>query len=416
MATFSLARPRSALSRSATLSALRYPNFRLYFLGQLISLSGTWMQVVAQGWLVFHLTQSELWLGIVACAAGLPALVLSPFAGVVVDRFPRRRLLIISQFLQMILAFILAALTFANVVQVWHIVMLAFALGMVNAFDAPSRHAIIVDMVGHTDLPSGVALNSVMFNGSRVFGPIAAGVALAEVGPAWCFLLNGLSFLAVIFMLYIIRIPNAMHGSGDTSPFQRLKDGLEFARSHATIAPLLLLAVVGSFLTGNLSTLLPAFADTVLHSPEEAYAAMTTAMGIGAVLSATVMAYLARRIGRGHTVTSMVAVVLLSALLFSLSTSTPAAVFFAGTFGFGIILEFVTVNTLIQNEVPDHFRGRVMSLYTLTWFGIAPFGSLLLGVTAQVIGSPAAIAIFVSLGSIICAAILWRSPRVRQLP
>src|SRR5215813_6142342 len=153
MATTSAVRPASSsgIFGSGTLSALRFPNFRLYFIGQLISLSGTWMQIVAQGWLVFHLTQSELWLGIVACAAGLPALILSPFAGVIVDRFPRRRILLVSQTVQMILALILALLTFANTVQVWHIVVLAFCLGIVNAVDAPSRHAIIVDLVGHKD-------------------------------------------------------------------------------------------------------------------------------------------------------------------------------------------------------------------------------------------------------------------------
>ncbi len=415
MTTTTAARPRFALSQSATLSALRYPNFRLYFLGQMVSLSGTWMQVVAQGWLVFNLTQSELWLGIVACASGLPALVLSPFAGVIVDRFPRRRLLLISQTVQMILALILAALTFTHTVQVWHIMALAFALGIVNAVDAPSRHAIIVDLVGHDDLPSGIVLNSVMFNGSRVVGPVAAGIALTQVGPAWCFLLNGLSFLAVIFMLFIMRFPNNIHSTGDFAPIQRLKQGLRFARQHETIAPMLLLAAVASIFTSNISTLLPAFADTVLHSPKEAYAAMTTSTGAGAVLSAVVMAYLGRRYGRGHVVTAMAALVLIATLLVSQTTSINAAVLLMGVFGFGIILQFVTVNTLIQNEVPDEFRGRVMSLYTLTWFGLSPFGALALGLTAQTIGTPTAIAIYTLIGGAVSLFILWRSPRVRQL-
>jgi MFS family permease len=415
MTTFSLARPRSALAHSATLSALRYPNFRLYFIGQLVSLSGTWMQIVAQGWLVFNLTQSELWLGVVACAAGLPALILSPFAGVIVDRFPRRRILLVSQTVQMVLALILALLSFANTVQVWHIVTLAFFLGIVNAVDAPSRHAIIVDLVGHDDLPSGIALNSVMFNGSRVVGPVMAGIALTQVGPAWCFLLNGLSFLAVIFMLFIIRIPHNLHTSGDFTPIERLKQGLRFARHHDTIAPLLLLAATASVFTSNISTLLPAFADTVLHSPKEAYAAMTTSTGAGAVLSAVVMTYVGRRFGRGWVVTAMAVLVLVATLLVSQTTVINTAVVLMGVFGFGIILQFVTVNTLIQNEVPDEFRGRVMSLYTLAWFGLAPFGALALGLTAQMIGTPTAIALYTLIGGVIGLTILWRSPKVRHL-
>jgi MFS family permease len=416
MTTSTLARPRAMLAQSVTLSALRFPNFRLYFLGQLVSLSGTWMQIVAQGWLVFHLTQSELSLGVVACASGLPALLLSPFAGVIVDRFPRRTILLISQSAQMMLALILAALTFANAVQVWHIVTLAFFLGMVNAIDAPSRHAIIFDLVGHDDLPSGIALNSIMFNGSRVVGPVAAGIALTQVGPAWCFLLNGLSFLAVIFMLFIIQIPNLTRNSSEFHPLTRLKEGLHFSRHHETIAPMLVLAAVAGIFSANVSTLLPAFADTVLHSPKEAYAAMTTSTGLGAVFSAVVMAYLGRRFGRGRVVTAMAVVVLVATLLVSHTTSINAAVLLMGVFGFGIILQFVTVNTLIQNEIPDEFRGRVMSLYTLTWFGLSPFGALALGLTAQTIGTPNAIALYAMIGGVFGLLILWRSPKLRQLP
>lgn len=414
MASRTLTSPPSGLHHG-TLAALRFPNFRLYFIGQVISLSGTWMQAVAQGWLVFHLTQSELWLGIVACAAGLPTLVLAPFAGVLVDRFPRRTLLLIAQFGQMILALILAALTFANTVQVWHIVVLAFLLGIMNAIDAPCRHAIVADLVDRESMNSGIALNSIMFNGSRVLGPAAAGIALAQVGPAWCFLFNGLSFLAVIFMLLIMKVNSVIHSTSTASPMNRLKEGLRFSRNHPTILPLLLMAVCGSLFTGNLSTLLPAFSDVILHSPEEAYAILSVAIGIGAVAAGLVLAPVGKRFGRGRVLMFMTPFVLLTALFFSFSSSTTMSAFWVTLFGFGIILQFTTVNTLIQNEVPDEFRGRVMSLYSLTWFGIAPFGSLALSAVAQQFGSPIAITIFEILGAAAMVILLYRWPRSRAL-
>jgi MFS family permease len=377
----SAVRPQPGI-QTTTLAAFRHNNFRLYFIGQLISLSGTWMQTVAQGWLVFHLTQSELWLGVVACAAGMPSLVLSPFGGVIVDRVPRRRILLFSQFAQMLLAFTLAWLTFTHVVQVWHIVTLAFLLGVVNAIDAPSRQAIVADMVGRDDLTSGIALNSMMFNASRIFGPAAAGILLRLVGPAWCFFLNGVSFLAVIGMLLIIHIASAVNPTTAFAPLRQLKEGLRFSRRHPTIAPLLLLAAVSSLFVINVTSLLPAFAATVLHSPTEAYATMSTATGVGAVFAAGLMALAGKRFGRGRVVLVMSIFTPLSVFLLSRVTALPLAILLAGLYGFGIILQFVTTNTLIQSEVPDEFRGRVLSLYTLMFFGVAPFGALALGVTA----------------------------------
>lgn len=400
---------------AGTLTALRYPNFRLYFVGQMISLSGTWMQIVAQGWLVFHLTQSELWLGLVACAAGLPSLVLSPVGGVLIDRIPRKRLLLFSQTAQMMLALILAVLAFTNVVQVWHIMLLAFLLGIVNAIDAPSRQAIIVDLVGHESLSSGIALNSFMFSVGRIFGPAAAGIALTQVGPAWCFLLNGLSFLAVIAMLLLMDMQVKPSGNSEFAPLKQLREGLSFARHHSTILPLLLLAAITSLLTANITTLMPAFADTVLHSPKEAYAAITTATGLGSALAGISMAKIGRRFGRGWVVITMSVFVTLVCLLVSAVTTVWLAVLLMGFYGFGIILEFVSVNTLIQSQVPDAYRGRVMSLYTLSWFGISPFGALGMGLLAAGVGTPGAIAIFTLIGGVLSIGILLRWRGVRQL-
>jgi MFS family permease len=398
-----------------TLSALRIAKFRLYFIGQTISISGTWMQTVAQGWLVFHLTQSELWLGLVACAAGLPSLLLSPLGGVIIERVPRRTLLLITQAVQMVLAFILAYLTFTDTVAVWHIMLLAFLLGVTNAIDAPTRQAIVVDLVGREHLASGIAMNSMIFNISRVIGPVVAGIVLTQIGSGWCFLLNGLSFVAVIYMLWIIRIDNAPGGTKSLAPMKQLKEGLQYARQHDTIAPLLLLAVAAALFTNNVSTLLPAFADVILHSPADAYSAITIAIGVGAVISSLVLGFAGRRFGRGRVVAAMAVLVSISTFCFGLTTSVELSMAFGVLYGFAIILQFILVNTLIQNEVPDVFRGRVMSLYTLSWFGIAPFGALLMGGIAYVIGTPAAMAIAAIAGGIMSLYVLWRWPAARRM-
>lgn len=409
-----VAHPQSDAVRTRTLAALRYTNFRLYFFGQIISVSGTWMQAVAQGWLVFHLTQSELWLGIVACAAGLPSLLLSPFAGVVVDRYPRRRILLFTQTAQMLLAFVLAALTFLNMVEVYHVVILAFLLGITNAIDAPSRQSFIVDLVGHEDLTSGIALSSITFNASRVIGPAVAGILLKQIGPAWCFFFNGASFLAVIAMLLIMRVsftPKKL----TASPLKRLLEGVRFARHHATITPLLLLAATAAIFTVNISTMLPAFADVVLHSPIDGFAALSTAWGIGAVFAAVGVTPLGRRFGRGRVVTTMMVFATAVSLIVTRMTMLTPAITLMAMFGFGIILQFVTVNTLIQSEVPDEFRGRVMSLYTLTWFGLAPFGALTLGAIANAIGTADAMALYTIAGGGISLLIIFRFPQVMRL-
>jgi len=415
MASVATSKNSSASANVNTLAALRIPRFRLYFIGQTISISGTWMQTVAQGWLVFQLTHSELWLGLVACAAGLPSLLLSPIGGVIIERVPRRTLLMVTQSIQMILAFILAYLTFTNTVAVWHIMLLAFLLGVSNALDAPTRQAIVVDLVGREHLASGIAMNSMVFNVARVIGPVVAGIVLTQIGASWCFLLNGLSFVAVIYMLWIIHIDNAPVASKGVSPMRQLREGLQYARQHNTIAPLLLLAVAAALFTNNLQTLLPAFSDVILHSPADAYSAITIAIGIGAVLSSLVLGYLGRRYGRGRVVAVMSVLVSVSAFFFAITTTVQMSFIFGVVYGFSIILEFVLVNTLIQNEVPDAFRGRVMSLYTISWFGIAPFGALLMGAIANVIGTPATIVLAAIAGGTMSVYVLWKWPAARKM-
>jgi MFS family permease len=399
-------------ARPSTFRALRNANFRLYFAGQLVSASGTWMQNVAQGFLVFQITQSERWLGIVACAAGLPLLVLSPIAGVIVERFPRREMMLFTQTAQMILAFILSALTFSNTVQVWHIVVLALLLGVSNTLDTPARLTLVTEMVGLEDLPSGIALNSILNSGSRVLGPAAAGIALKLVGPAWCFFINGTSFLAVIASLALIKVLHPIHRVGTAKPIQQLMEGLSFARRHALIAPLLILTAEASLFGVTIVQLLPAFASVVLHSPTDGYAALATGQGIGSVLAGLVFGWLAHRLGKGRLIAVMVALAGTSTLLFSMQVTIPLAALFSTLSGFFLVLQVVTTNTVIQSVVPNEYRGRVLSLYSLAFFGLAPFGALVLGLIAEQIGNPGAIALYAVLGGLMGGWVLWRWPNV----
>lgn len=407
------AAPQQERRRPGTLSAFRSRNFRLYFGGQLISMSGSWMQIVAQGWLVFNLTKSELWLGIVSLAAGLPSLLLSPFAGVLVERISRHKVIIVTQTAQMLLAFILAALTFNGTVQVWHVVLLSFLLGATNAVDAPARQALIADIVSRDDLSSGISLSSTMYNASRVLGPSAAGVALVQFGPAWCFFINGVTFLAVLASLFAMRVEARMREVGGFAPFLQLKEGLAFSAKHATIAPLLLLATIGAVFSFNITTLFPAFADTALNSPKEGFAALSAANGLGAVLAAVLVTTLTRRVGRGRIITMMGLLGPVLTFLLATSSALPVAMVWGALAGFCVILQFVTMNTTIQNEVPDGFRARVMSLYTLTFFGIAPFAAVGLGAFAQSTSTASAIALCGVCALILNAIVLVRSEKLR---
>jgi MFS family permease len=403
MATLAQSAPRVG-----TFTALRHPNFRLYFAGQVFTMAGMWMQHVAQGWLVFQLTRSELALGLVACAAGVPSLLLSPFAGVIVDRFPRRTLLFCTQTVQMIMALILAALVFSEMVQVWHVVVMAFVLGMSNSVDAPARQAFIRDMVGMEDMPSGINLHSMVVNGARIVGPAVAGVLLVSFGAGWCFLFNGLSVLAILISLLVMRVPHRIPGVGRGSPIRQMQEGIAFSRYHATILPLLMLAVVVSAFAVNIITLLPAYADVVLHSPVEGLSRLSMAQGMGALGGALLLAALVRRFGRGHVVGVMLPLLSLSIILVSQTTILEVSALLMAIIGFSMVIFYVNINTMIQNEVPDEFRGRVLSLYTLTFLGLTPLGALALGLIADYIGTPTALALYGLLTGVFGTLILMR--------
>lgn len=404
-----------ASPRIGTFEALKTHNFRLYFMGQLVSMSGTWMQNVAQGYLVFRLTKSEFWLGIVACAAGLPLLLISPFAGVIVERMPRRRLMLITQTIQMILAFILAALVFTNAVQIWHIVVLALLLGLTNAFDAPARQTFIGDLISKDLLTSGIAMNSIIVNGSRVLGPAVAGIMLATFGVVWCFFLNGISFLFVIATLFMLHLPAHLRNTQPVHAFTQLLEGLAYVRSHPVVMPLLLLSAAGGFFCWATLSLFPAFSDVVLGSPKEGLAIISAANGLGAVFAGLAISYLGHRFGRGRVLTMIGLLTGMFIALMSRTNTLPGAALMSAGFGFAAIAYFVTINTSIQLLIPNEFRGRVLSIYTLSIIGLNPFGALLLALLAEKVGNPDALAIYGGILFLVCSAVLIKFPQVRRM-
>ena len=397
-------------------AALRHRNFQLYFGGQLVSNAGTWMQVIAQGWLVYQLTHSDLALGIVGFVAAIPSLLVTPWGGVIVDRVPKRALLIATQAGAMLLAFVLAALAFAGLVREWHIILLAAALGFVNAFDAPGRQAFVVELVGRSDLPNGIALNSLMFNSARVVGPAVGGLLLAAVGPAWCFTINGFSFLAVIIGLAAMKLQPHRAVKLAQSMRRQLAEGIRYVARERELWGLLLLSLCFSTFGISYATLLPAFVARVLKEGAATYGLVTTATGIGAVTGALLIANHRGSQWRGRWLygASLGFPVVLGA--FGFTAYLPASLILAFGLGFGFMTEFTMMNTLLQTRVADALRGRVMALYTLTFFGFAPFGNLAIGALSNSIGLSPAIGLFALATLLLAIALLRKVPQIRELP
>jgi len=402
--------------RGNPFAALRHRNFQLYFGGQLVSNAGTWMQIIAQGWLVYQLSHSDLTLGIVGFASAIPTLIISPWGGVIVDRVPKRSLLIITQAFAMLLAFILAVLAFTNIVQEWHIILLAAGLGIVNAFDAPARQAFVVEMVGKEDLPNAIALNSMMFNSARVIGPAMAGILLAILGAAWCFTINGISYIAVIIGLWAMRLkPHVMKRQLE-SQWKQLSGGLHYVSQRSDLAGLLLLALIFSVFGISYSTILPAFVEQILKQGAAAYGWVNAATGVGAVTGAFMIAnhHSPRWRGSWLTFASIAFPLILAA--FAFTPWLAASLILAFGLGVGFMMEFTMINTLLQTRVDDALRGRVMGLYTLTFFGFAPFGNLAVGALSQRIGLSFAISLFAIIGLVLSFVVLRKFRQIQSLP
>jgi MFS family permease len=373
------------------------------------------MQNVAQGWLVYQLSRSEFTLGMVGFASAIPALLISPWGGVLVDRFSKRKLMVMTQIGAMSLALILSLLTFVGWIQVWHIVLMAVCLGAINAIDGPARQAFVVEMVGREDLPNAIALNSITFNIGRVLGPAIGGALLVSLGAAWCFLVNGLSFLAVIASLLAMALLPHTAQLHHTSPWQELKSGLSYVRDQPTIRALLLLSLILSLFGIAYVALLPAVVDKMLNRGAATYSTLNTAIGIGAMTSVLLLTNYGERVGRGRWLSFLALFFPLMLGIFAFTRNYQLAILLAALLGAGFIGEYVLLNTLLQTQIQDVMRGRVLSLYTLTFFGFTPFGNLAVGALAEWINLSTAIALCAATTLILSGLVLYSAPALHRL-
>jgi MFS family permease len=398
----------------SSLRALAHRNFRLFWSGQLISLVGTWMQAIARAWLVLELTHSAFWLGMVGFANAVPVMLLSLWGGVVADRVAKRTLIIWTQTLSMLLAFVLAALTLTNTVQLWHVLAVSLALGAVNAFDGPARQTFTVDMVGKEDLMNAVALNSSIFNGARVMGPAIGAIALTAAGPGMAFLLNGVSFLAVIYGLLRMDITGKpLHREGeDTS--RRLAEGLSYLRKDTTMAAFMGIVAIVSIFAFPYSVMMPVFADSVLHVGEQGYGTLMTFAGIGSLIGAITLTVQSGRSStkRGRIVLAGAIGLPLSLAVFSLSGAYLLSLIMLVAVGYCMISVNTSINTIIQTNVPDSLRGRVNGVYSLLFMGVAPLGNLQAGVLADRFGAPFSLFVGALVTALFVAFVLLTRRRV----
>jgi MFS family permease len=376
-----------------TFAALKYPNYRLWFFGQMVSMVGTWMQVTAQAFLIYELTKSPAYLGYVGFISGVPTWLFTLYGGVIADRMPRRTLMVITQTSMMILAFILAALTFTGLVQPWHILVLAFLLGIANAFDSPARMSFVLEMVDREDMTNAIALNSTMFNSATAVGPAAAGLTYAVLGPAWCFVLNGFSFVAVIIALLLMKLRPWHAPEIKGSTIQDIKVGIQYVMSHSLIRVLILgIGVITTFGLGFVA-LLPAWAVTVVGGDATTNGLLQSARGVGALIAALMIASMSRFKGKVRLLTLGSFIFPLSLFIFALIRWIPTSLLSLVVVGWAFMLVANLTNALVQTHVQDDLRGRVMGVYTLVFNGMFPIGSLLAGTLAERISEPLAVMI-----------------------
>ncbi|MDR3699819.1 MAG: MFS transporter [Candidatus Sulfopaludibacter sp.] len=384
----------------ATLRALQYRNFQLFFSGQMISLIGTWMQNVAQAWLVYRMTGSSVLLGAIGFASQIPSFLFSPVAGIVADRYSRHRVVIATQTSSMLLAFVLAAVVLSGAVQIWHIFVLAILLGVVNAFDIPARQSFMVEMVGRGDLMNAIALNSSMFNASRVVGPAIAGILVASIGEGWCFFANAVSYIAVIVGLFLMKLPPYEKVKHEASPLAHVIEGFGWVIHNTPVHAILMLLGVVSLTAMPYSVLMPIFADRILHGGARALGTLMGATGVGALAAALVLASRKTLKGLGSWVAISAASFGVSLIAFAFSRWYWLSIAILVPVGFALMIEMGSSNTLIQSMVPDRLRGRVMAVYSMMFMGMGPIGSLLAGAAADRMGAPGTVAV----GGVVCIA------------
>ena len=404
------------ISFSHAWRALKNRNFRLFFIGQGISLIGTWMTRMATGWLVYRLTGSALLLGIVGFASQIVPFLLQPLAGAWVERMDRQKLLIWTQVAAAIQSFMLAALTLGHIVTIWEVIALSALQGLVNAFDAPGRHSFFVQMIeDRNDLGNAIALNSTMVNGARLLGPALAGVTIGLVGEGGCFLIDGISYVAVVASLLMMKIKLVEIAHTADNLFRQMREGWDYVRSFSPIRTILVLFSIVSLMGYPYMVLLPIFAGRVFHGGPYTLGWLTAASGLGALISALSLAFRKSVVGLTRMIQLSSATLGLALILFGFSHQFILSLLLMGFAGFGMMQSASASNTIIQTLVPEDKRARVISYYAMAYFGSAPIGSLLAGALAQKIGASNTIIItgtFCLLGS------LWFSlqmPKIRTV-
>lgn len=396
-----------------TFAALKHRNFRLFFFGQLISLIGTWMQNTAQSWLVYDLTKSKLLLGTVAAVGSAPMLFFSLWGGSVADRHPKRLVLLWTQSAMMVLAFALAALVWSHLIQPWHILAFAALGGVAMAFDMPARQAFMMEMTNREDLMNALSLNSSIVNGARVVGPALAGLLIAQTGLTACFALNGLSFLAVLAGLLLMRLPAFTPPSHSGSNWQHALEGLAYVAKHRRVRTLLMLFTIVGIFGWSYSVLMPAFASDVLHVGSREYGLLLSANGVGALVGALTVATYGHLWHRRLLVFGGLGIFSVMLFLLAVTNNYHLALVLLALAGWGMLLYFSTTNTLIQLSVEDRMRGRVMGIWALVFGGMMPIGGMEAGTLSHWLGVPGAVAV----GAVACgsaALLTWlyvrRSP------
>jgi MFS family permease len=408
-----LSRPLNGLKN--TFRSLQYPNYRLFFGGQSISLTGTWIQRIAMPWLVYHLTGSVVLLGVVGFAGQIPTFLLASYAGVITDRRNRYHILIATQILAMLQALTLALFYFLGIIEVWHILVLSVMLGIINAFDAPARQSFVIEMVERKqDLGNAIALNSSMVNGARLIGPSVAGVLIATTGEGICFLINGLSYLVVIASLLGMKVTPRVIAKKSTRVIQELKEGFHYTFGFAPVKSIILLLALVSLMGMPYNVLMPVFAKDVLHGGSHTFGFLMAATGLGAITGAMYLASRKSVDGLERLIPAAASVFGLGLIAFSQSRLFWLSMILMVLTGLGMMLTMASSNTIIQTVVDDSKRGRVMSFYTMALMGTAPFGSLFAGAVAKAVGTPLTLAIggtAVTAGAILFAR---RLPKIQE--
>lgn len=398
--------------------ALSHRNYQLFFSGQSISMIGTWMTRIATSWLVYKLTGSAMLLGVVGFSGQIPAFVLAPVAGVIVDRMNRHRMLVITQVLAMVQSLAMAVLALTGYIEMWHIIALSIFQGLINAFDMPARQAFVVEMVeDEADLPNAIALNSSLVNGARLLGPSIGGIVIAAVGEGWCFAIDGLSYIAVIGSLLAMKVNRAMTkeiSGGGSNVFGELREGWRYVAGSPPISKILILLAAVSLVGMPYTVLMPVFAEKILNGGPNTLGILMAATGIGALMGAMYLASRKTVLGLGRQIPRMAGLFGIGLIAFSFSRHIWLSVILLVITGLGFMVQMAVSNTIIQTIVDENKRGRVMSFYTMAFMGTIPFGSLLAGALADHIGAPETLLIG-GIGCIVGA--IWFQlalPRLRE--